>query len=94
MIKNYSIVSGATFRQRILREELPDFVTIANNGSFWVGTGNRVNTMKVTAQNDYIELLISNTASFTKGDYEYKVSALNEFGDTVILVYGRIRVLG
>lgn len=94
MIKNYTMISGATFRERIPRDSLSEFTTIANDGSFWVGTGNRVTKMQVTATDDYVELLITNTSSFARGDYEYKVIANNEFGDTVILVYGRIRVYG
>lgn len=94
MFKNYTLVSGATFRQRIPRDKLVEFTAINNNGQFWVGNGNRITRMQVQATDDYIELLITNTSSFTKGDYEYKVLATNDFGDSVVLVYGSIRVHG
>ncbi|MGY3856867.1 hypothetical protein [Aeromonas veronii] len=88
--ETYTIVSGGTFRKRIPREDLQDFLTIANNGSFWAGK----NRMTVTATDEHIELLISNTSGFTKGDHEFKVTGLDSNNDTVVLVYGRIRVIG
>ncbi|MFQ2521923.1 hypothetical protein ACK3Z5_19600 [Aeromonas caviae] len=88
--KNYTIVSGGTFRQRISRSELPDFLTISNDGSFWVGK----NRMTVTATDEYLEMLISNTSSLAKGDHEFKITGLDEYGDIVILVYGFIKVRG
>ncbi|MGY6036629.1 hypothetical protein [Aeromonas sp. AE23HZ002T15] len=93
-VKSYSMVSGGTFRKRISREELQEFESITGDGSFWVGTGNRVTKMKVEALETEIELLIANTSNFKKGDYEYKVTALTAEGDTIVLVYGRIRVIG
>ncbi|MFQ2622631.1 hypothetical protein ACK3YV_07325 [Aeromonas caviae] len=90
MIKNYQIASGGTFRQRIPRTELQDFSTISNDGTFWIGT----HKMTVSFNDEYIELLISNTSGMRKGDHEYKVTAQNEYGDTLILVMGRIRVIG
>lgn len=90
MIKNYQIASGGTFRQRILRTELQEFDTISNDGTFWIGT----HKMTVSVTDDYLELLISNTSGMRKGDHEYKVTAQNEYGDTLIIVMGRIRVIG
>lgn len=90
MIKNYTIASGGTFRQRIPRTELQDFSTISNDGTFWIGT----HKMIVSCTDENIELLIINTSGMRKGDHEYKVTAQNEFGDTLILVMGRIRVIG
>jgi len=90
MIKNYQIASGGTFRQRIPRDELQEFSTISNDSTFWIGT----HKMTVSVTDEYIELLISNTSGMRKGDHEYKVTAQNEFGDTLILVMGRIRVIG
>ncbi|MDX7833845.1 hypothetical protein SJS85_00160 [Aeromonas caviae] len=88
--KNYTIVSGGTFRQRIPRSELPDFLTISNDGLFWVGR----NRMTVTTTDEYLEMLISNTSSLAKGDHEFKITGLDEYGDIVILVYGFIKVRG
>jgi len=88
--KTFSIVSGGTFRQLIPREELEEFDTLSNNGSFWAGK----NRMTVSIKDDGLELLISNTSGFSKGDHEFKVTGINQYGDTVVLVYGRIRVRG
>ena len=90
MIKNYQIASGGTFRQQILRTELQEFATISNDGTFWIGT----HKMTVSVTDEYLELLTSNTSGMRKGDHEYKVTAQNEYGDTLIIVMGRIRVIG
>jgi len=90
MIKNYQIASGGTFRQRIPRTDLQEFDTISNDGTFWIGT----HKITVSVTDEYLELLISNTSGMRKGDHEYKVTAVNEFGDTLIIVMGRIRVIG
>ena len=50
--------------------------------------------MTVSVTDEYLELLISNTSGMRKGDHEYKVTAQNEYGDTLIIVMGRIRVIG
>lgn len=90
MIKNYTIASGGTFRQRIPREDLQDFSAISNGGTFWIGT----HKMAVSVTDEYIELLIGNTSGMRKGDHSYKVTAQNEYGDVVVLLMGRIRVFG
>lgn len=90
MIKNYTIASGGTFRQRIPREDLQDFSTISHDGTFWIGT----HKMTASVSDEHIELLISNTSGMRKGDHEYKVTAQNEYGDVVVLLMGRIRVIG
>ncbi|HAT6345295.1 TPA: hypothetical protein JAJ28_003061 [Aeromonas hydrophila] len=96
MQKNYSKVVGATFRERLPLNEIQEFTELLQGGSYWVGIGNHISKMQVTVDREegYLEMLIKTTTNFSRGDYMYKVTATNEYGDTLVLVHGRIRFYG
>ena len=91
--KNFSVISGATFRGSLSRSECVEFETL-HSTTQWIGTNNKRVKLDISITDDEVHLVIKNTLSMQLGEYDYKIIGVNELGDTVIIKHGLIRVVG